>query len=372
MMAAPAIELGLELHILAEGPEVSAAAVSAFTEVGDYTDLPTLQAFVEGLDVMTFDHEHVPSAHLQALEAAGVNVQPPSKALTFAQDKLQMRRRMAELGLPNPAWAPVSSVEDIVAFGESTGWPVVVKTPRGGYDGKGVLFVRTPEDAAGAAEWFDDFSELLVEEGVQFSRELSALVARRPSGDIEAWDIAHTIQTNGVCDEVVVPAQDLDPQVAARAQEVARTIARELGVTGVLAVELFETPERGEGFVINELAMRPHNTGHWSMDGACTGQFEQHLRAVADLPLGSPERIADVAVMKNYFGATIEDTYSQLPEALQRAPKVKVHHYGKSVRPGRKIGHVNVIGRAEDLESLRTQARQAASLLAFGSVEPPQ
>ncbi len=370
MMCPPAVELGLELHILAEGPDVSAASASAFTSFGAGTDREAVRAFAAEVDVVTFDHEHVPQEILRALEAEGVSVQPPAAALLYAQDKLAMRRRMEELGLPNPAWAAVSSVEEITAFGERTGWPLVVKTPRGGYDGKGVLFVRSAAEASEAAPWFEDFDELLVEEGVTFSRELSALVARRPSGQIEAWDVAHTIQTNGVCDEVIVPAQNLDPSVAQRAQETARTIAAELGVTGVLAVELFETPGRGEGFVINELAMRPHNTGHWSMDGARTGQFEQHLRAVADLPLGSPERVCDVAVMKNYLGGTVEDTYSQLPAALQQAPTVKVHHYGKAVRPGRKIGHVNAIGRAADLESLLAQARQTASVLAFGTADP--
>lgn len=371
MMAAPAQELGLELHILAESPETSAANASAFASVGDYTDLETLRRFAAEVDVVTFDHEHVPSEHLRALQAEGVSVQPPPSALLYAQDKLEMRRKAEELGLPNPAWAAVRSVEEIRAFGEEHGWPAVVKTPRGGYDGKGVLFVRTPEEAAGAADWFGSFPELLVEEGVDFARELSALVARRPSGEVQAWDVAHTIQVDGVCDEVIVPAQGLDPETARKAQEAAVTLAERLGVTGVLAVELFETPGRGEGFVINELAMRPHNTGHWSMDGARTGQFEQHVRAVADLPLGSPERIVGAAVMKNYLGGSVENTYSQLAAALQHAPKVKVHHYGKSVRPGRKIGHVNALGGAEEVEELRRLARETAGILAFGSPDGP-
>ena len=361
MMAAPAAELGVPFRVLAEAQDSSAAQVAPHV-VGDHAELADLEAFARTVDVVTFDHEHVPTEHLRALESAGVAVRPCADALQYAQDKLLMREAVERLGLPNPEWSAVESLDEILAFGEAHGWPMILKTPRGGYDGKGVLFLRTAEDASRALPWFEDFPELLVEEGVDFSRELSSLVARRPSGETAAWDIAHTIQTDGVCDEVIVPAQDLDPAVAERAQQAALTIAETLGVTGVLAVELFETPGRGEGFVINELAMRPHNTGHWSMDGARTGQFEQHVRAVADLPLGSPERLAEVAVMKNYFGATVPETLSQLPAALQHAPTAKVHHYGKGVRSGRKIGHVNITGRAADLDALRASARDTPGI----------
>lgn len=288
MMAPVAVELGLELRVLAESPEVSAVAAVRTAPVGDYRDLDTLRAFSRQVDVLTFDHEHVPSEHLRTLIAEGVNVQPRPAALQHAQDKLVMRAAIDRLGLPNPSWVAVSSVTEIVRFADQNGWPVVLKTPRGGYDGKGVKVLASTGEAEAAAEWFDAMTPLLVEAKVDFSRELSALVARTPSGEAKAWAVVQSNQVDGVCDEVIAPAPDLAPEVATAAQRAALRIAEELGVTGTMAVELFETPGLGEGFLINELAMRPHNSGHWSMDGALTGQFEQHLRAVADLPLGDP------------------------------------------------------------------------------------
>ena len=369
MMAPEALNLGFELHILAEGPDVSAARSVPDAPVGDYKDLDTLRAFARGLDVMTFDHEHVPNEHLRTLIREGVNVQPRPAALIHAQDKLVMRAAIERLGLPNPAWAAVESVEELVGFGDRTGWPVVLKTPRGGYDGKGVRIVDDAAAAAGCADWFNG-SALLAEEKVAFSRELSALVARTPSGEAKAWPVAHTIQVDGVCDEVIAPAQELSAEVAEAAQQAALRLAEELGVTGVMAAELFETPGQGQGFVINELAMRPHNTGHWTMDGCVTSQFEQHLRAVLDLPLGDTAALGAVVVMKNYLGGANTDLFGAYPQALAAEPDVKVHGYGKSVRPGRKIGHVNVVGRhASDVDVLRTKAARVAAIIRDG-VDP--
>jgi len=367
MMAPAATALGFELRVLAEGDDVSAVSAVSSSPVGDYKDLQTLLDFAEGLDVMTFDHEHVPTAHLRALQDAGVNVQPGPDALVNAQDKLVMRAAIDRLELPNPAWASVPDVAALVSFGDETGWPVVLKMPRGGYDGKGVRVVASAEEAAGTAEWFAAMSPLLAEAKVEFTRELSALVARTPDGEARAWPVVHTIQVDGVCDEVIAPALDIPVEVAAAAEDAALRIAGELGVTGVLAVELFETPGTGAGFLINELAMRPHNTGHWTQDGSVTSQFEQHLRAVLNLPLGATDVLAPVVVMKNFLGGENEDLFSAFPLALASEPAAKVHCYGKSVRPGRKIGHVNLAGLSTaDVDSVRRRATMVANIIRDG------
>ncbi|MDO4919383.1 MAG: 5-(carboxyamino)imidazole ribonucleotide synthase [Kocuria sp.] len=374
MMAPAATALGVELRVLAESPEVSAVAAVPTAPVGDYTDLDTLRRFAAEVDVLTFDHEHVPTEHLRALEAHGVAVRPGPDALEHAQDKLVMRRAVAELGLPNPRWEEVHSPEQLVAFGERVGWPLILKTPRGGYDGKGVLKLDGPQEAGGgtAAEWFERAAAagsgqgLLAEEAVPFSRELSAMVARRPSGETVAWPVVESIQVAGVCDEVIAPAPGLDPEVARAAQDAAVRLAQELGVTGVMAVELFETPGTETGFAVNELAMRPHNSGHWSMDGSVTGQFEQHLRAVLDWPLGRTEVLAGAAVMKNVLGGENEDLFSAYPLAMAAEPRAKIHTYGKAVRPGRKVGHVNAVGGAHEVERLRRIATRAALVLRDG------
>ncbi|WP_017198672.1 5-(carboxyamino)imidazole ribonucleotide synthase [Arthrobacter sp. M2012083] len=367
MMAPPATALGFELRVLAEGEDVSAVAAVATAPIGDYKDLDALLEFSKGLDVLTFDHEHVPTEHLQALLDAGVNVQPGPDALVNAQDKLVMRAAIDRLGLPNPEWSAVNSVEDLVSFGDRIGWPVVLKTPRGGYDGKGVRIVDSADDAAETADWFQAMSPLLAEAKVDFSRELSALVARSPSGESRAWPVVHTIQVDGVCDEVIAPAQNISVEVAAAAEEAALRIANELGVTGVMAAELFETPGVGAGFLINELAMRPHNTGHWTQDGSITSQFEQHLRAVLDLPLGATDALAPVVVMKNFLGGDNQDLFKAFPMALAFEPAAKVHSYGKSVRPGRKIGHVNLVGSSvSDVDSVRQRATAVANIIRDG------
>ncbi|MEJ1179095.1 5-(carboxyamino)imidazole ribonucleotide synthase [Pseudarthrobacter sp. NPDC055928] len=369
MMAPAATALGFELRVLAEAEDVSAVSAVATSPVGDYKDLQTLLDFAEGLDVMTFDHEHVPTDHLRELISAGVNVQPGPDALVNAQDKLVMRAAIDRLELPNPAWAAVTDVAGLVDFGDEIGWPVVLKMPRGGYDGKGVRIIDSPDEAADAAPWFEAMSPLLAEAKVDFSRELSALVARTPDGQARAWPVAHTIQVDGVCDEVIAPALDIALDVAAAAEEAALRIAGELGVTGVMAVELFETPGSGAGFLINELAMRPHNTGHWTQDGSVTSQFEQHLRAVLNLPLGATDVLGPVIVMKNFLGGDNQDLFSAFPAALASEPAAKVHCYGKSVRPGRKIGHVNLAGASTDeVDSVRQRAARVAAIIRDGRV----
>jgi 5-(carboxyamino)imidazole ribonucleotide synthase len=363
MMQPPAVALGLRLRVLATDPDDAAAQVVPAAEVGDHRDAAAVTAFARGCDVLTFDHEHVPAAILEKLEADGVPVRPGSAALAHAQDKALMRERLTALGVPCPAWRVVADAGELSAFGDEAGWPVVVKTPRGGYDGKGVAVVRSPDDEAALArvrDWWRD-GPLLAEELVEFRRELAVLVARSPSGQAAAWPVVETVQRDGVCREVVAPAPDLDEDVATRAVEVGLRIAGALDVTGVLAVEMFEIAGPA-GVLVNELAMRPHNSGHWTIEGAVTSQFEQHLRAVLDLPLGDPRPRDRWSVMVNVLGGEHPDLYRSYLHVMARDPGVKVHLYGKGVRPGRKIGHVTVCG--DDLESLLERARHAADFIA--------
>ena len=354
MMAEPAAALGIPLRLLAEAPGVSAAQVIPDHVVGDYTDLAILREVTAGCEVVTFDHEHVPTDHLHALES-DLAVRPGPDALVHAQDKGVMRARLAELGVPCPRNALVSSVADVADFG----FPCVLKTTRGGYDGKGVWFVDGPEACAAA---FQSGASILAEERVDFRRELSALVARSPSGQVAAWPVVASTQRDGICHEVIAPAPDLDPDLAVQAQQIAMRVAGELGVSGVLAVELFET--RDKRILVNELAMRPHNTGHWSQDGSVTSQFENHLRAVLDLPLGAPDVRARWTVMVNILGGARQTghLYDGFPHAMARDPRLRVHLYGKELRPGRKVGHVNAYG--DDLDDCLERARHAAAWFA--------
>jgi 5-(carboxyamino)imidazole ribonucleotide synthase len=360
MMAEPAAAMGIPLRLLAEAPGVAAAQVIPDHTVGDYTDLPTLRRLVDGCRVITFDHEHVPTGHLHALERGGTAVRPGPDALVHAQDKVVMREALAGLGVPVPRFRVVADAGEAADFG----FPCVLKTSRGGYDGKGVWFVRTPDEAAPAfAAAGANAVRILAEEQVEFRRELSALVARSPSGQAAAYPVVESVQRDGICAEVVAPAPGLSDGLATGAQELALRIARELDVTGILAVELFETVDGR--ILVNELAMRPHNTGHWTQDGAVTSQFENHLRAVLDLPLGSPVARAPWTVMVNILGGPADSggrLYDGYPHALARDPRLRVHLYGKEPRPGRKVGHVNAYG--DDLPECLERARHAAAWFA--------
>ena len=358
MMQQAAIGLGVPLSLLAESGDAAAAQVVPATTVGDYRDLDTLRAWAADCTVVTFDHEHVPSGHLDELMAAGRVCRPTPGALVHAQDKAVMRARLRQLDLPCPRNAVVESGTDIDAFARAgRGYPVVVKATRGGYDGRGVWFVDTATAAEALVTHEAAGMPLLVEERVDFVRELSAVVARSPSGQLAAYPVVQSVQRDGICVEVVAPAPGLAPELAMRAQSVAMRIAAELDVTGILAVELFET---GDGrILVNELAMRPHNTGHWSIDAAQTSQFENHLRAVLDLPLGSPAARARWSVMVNILGGSAPTLYDGYPHVLARDPAMRVHLYGKSVRPGRKVGHVTAYG--DDLDDLLERARHAAA-----------
>ncbi|MEV1332279.1 5-(carboxyamino)imidazole ribonucleotide synthase [Micromonospora costi] len=364
-----AIALGQSLHVLALAPDDGAALVAADVQYGDHTDLAALRTFAKGCDVVTFDHEHVPNEHLRTLAADGATVYPPADALRYAQDKRAMRERLTELGAPVPAWRPVGEPDDLVTFGAEVGWPVVLKAARGGYDGRGVWMVT---DAAHAAELARTLlaggTELIVEERVPLRRELAVQVARSPFGQVAAYPVVETVQVDGICVEVLAPAPDLPEDLALAAQQLAIDLATSLGVVGLLAVELFEVVDASgrPGIVVNELAMRPHNSGHWTIEGARTSQFEQHLRAVLDYPMGDTSLAAPVVVMANVLGGepggiSIDE---RLHHLFAAEPGAKVHLYGKQVRPGRKIGHVTVLG--DDLDDVRARAARAARWLREG------
>ncbi|MEW2632723.1 5-(carboxyamino)imidazole ribonucleotide synthase [Streptomyces sp. NPDC048389] len=355
------IPLGLKFKLLSDTPQDSAAQVVSDVVVGDYRDLDTLVEFARGCDVITFDHEHVPYEHLRALEAQGITVRPGPEALVHAQDKGVMRTRLMEIGVPCPRHRIVADPADVTAFAaEVGGFPVILKTVQGGYDGKGVWFVRTEEDAAAP---FKAGVPVLAEEKVDFRRELAANVVRSPHGQAVAYPVVESQQVDGVCDTVIAPAPDLDPELAGQAQELALRIAKELGVVGHLAVELFETVDAdGTGrILVNELAMRPHNSGHWTQDGAVTSQFANHVRAVLDLPLGDPRPRAGWTVMCNVLGGDYPDMYAAYLHCMARDPQLKIHMYGKDVKPGRKVGHVNAYG--DDLADALERARHAAGYL---------
>ncbi|MFJ7250807.1 5-(carboxyamino)imidazole ribonucleotide synthase [Kitasatospora sp. NPDC098652] len=369
------IPLGVRFKLLADTPQDSAAQVVSDVVLGDYRDLDTLRRFAAGCDVITFDHEHVPTEHLRALEADGIAVRPGPEALVNAQDKGVMRAKLDSIGVPCPRHRIVADPADVTAFanelkagrGEALsaeggggrragGYPVVLKTVRGGYDGKGVWVVDDEQEAQAP---FLAGVPVLAEEKVDFVRELAANVVRSPSGQAVAYPVVESVQENGVCAEVTAPAPDLDPALSDEAQQLALRIAGDLGIVGHLAVELFQT--RDGRILVNELAMRPHNSGHWTQDGAATSQFENHLRAVLDLPLGDPRPRAKWTVMVNVLGGEYPDMYHAFLHCMARDPGLRIHMYGKDVKPGRKVGHVNVFG--DDLDDVRERARHAAAYL---------
>lgn len=379
MMQQAGIELGLTVRLLAGSTGASAAQATADVWLGEYTDESVVRQVSTGADAVTFDHEHVPNDYLEGLIADGVNVQPQPSALINAQDKLVMRQRMREIGAPVPPFLAVETVADATGFWDATGGAVCLKARRGGYDGKGVWFPESREDLAALVE--DLLAEgvpLMAEKKVHLVRELSAMVARTPSGEIASWPVVESVQADGICYLAVSPApaeSEGQRRVVDQAYELARQVAAELGVTGVLAVELFETvDEAGQPeIIVNELAMRPHNTGHWTQDGCVTSQFEQHLRAVLDRPLGSTAALTATTVMANVLGDDTADPempmHRRMDEVWRRFPEAKIHLYGKDWRPRRKIGHVNMslpLGREatpDAVEALRRDARLASDFL---------
>jgi 5-(carboxyamino)imidazole ribonucleotide synthase len=369
-----AISLGQSLRVLALTPDDGAALVAADVQYGDHTDLAALRTFAKGCEVVTFDHEHVPTDHIRALTDEGVKLFPPADALVHAQDKQAMRERLGALGAPNPRWRPVASPAELVSFGDEVGWPVVLKAARGGYDGRGVWPATDPASAIELAQTLlAGGTKLIVEERVALRRELAVQVARSPFGQVASYPVVETVQRDGICVEVLAPAPGLAEELAVTAQQLAIDLATALGVVGLLAVELFEVGDSaapgGSRLVVNELAMRPHNSGHWTIEGARTSQFEQHLRAVLDYPMGDTSLTAPVVVMANVLGGRPGGmpVDERLHHLFAAEPTARVHLYGKQVRPGRKIGHVTVLG--DDLDEVRARAARAARWLRDGTPE---
>ena len=329
MMVAPATELGINLKVLAAIPTDSAAFLNSAI-VGDFRDLETVRNFAQGCDLLTFEHELIPLSIITTLESEGVRVYPPSKAFQYSQDKAKMREKLS--GFPSPKWRVITSASEVDSF------PVIAKSISGGYDGRGVWKINSSEELATLVQ---TVPRLLIEELIDFDYEIAVMVARSPHGQAATWAPTETIQRDGICTMTISPGQRLSARAQQAAQKLALEIAQEIELVGVMAVELFV---KGEDFYINELALRPHNSGHWTIEGSVTSQFEQHLRAITDLPLGDTAMSAPVAVMGNILGGDKSDMYRPYLHLMARTPALKFHHYAKQVRPGRKVGHVTLVG----------------------------
>ena len=341
MSAAPATALGVDLLLLAQSPNDSGAQVANY-EIGDYRDLAAVREFAQKCDLITFEHELIPISIIRALESEGVKFYPTSESFLFSQDKAAMRERVAKY--PAPKWQVVTDASEVTDF------PVIAKAISGGYDGRGVWKVNSSSELS---ELLAQTPKLLIEELIDFDFEISVMVARSPHGQAATWAPTQTIQSDGICTMTIAPAQ-LATELSLNAQEMALNIAADIKLVGVMAVEIFV---KGSNLFINELAMRPHNSGHWTIEGSATSQFEQHLRAILDLPLGDTAMVADFAVMGNVLGGEKADMYRPYLHLMARTPKLKIHQYRKEVKPGRKIGHVTLIG--ENLVELTTEVQHA-------------
>ncbi|CAB4667194.1 unannotated protein [freshwater metagenome] len=348
MMAVPANDLGIDFKVFAAIPNDSAAQVTHFV-LGDYTDVDSVLAFAKNCDVLTFEHELVPQSVIKAVEAAGIKVYPKSESFTFSQDKLEMRKKVAELGLPNPKWQKYQGGKSEIDF------PLIAKLPAGGYDGRGVYVINSEEELL---ELHGKTGTLLLEEKLNFDYEISVMVARSPHNQAATWPATLTIQSDGICTSTITPVPDLSEVLSEKVQAAALEIAAGISLVGVMAVEMFII---GENFYINELALRPHNSGHWGIEGSLTSQFEQHLRAILDLPLGDTAMRDKFAVMGNVLGGPKSDMYRPYLHLMARTPGLKFHQYGKEVKPGRKIGHVTMCG--ENLLQLREEVAHAVDYM---------
>jgi 5-(carboxyamino)imidazole ribonucleotide synthase len=347
MSVAPATALGITLKLFAQSKNDSAAQICDHV-VGDYKDLKEVLNFSRQCDVVTFEHELVPLSVIKGLEAEGIRVYPSSSSFVYSQDKGAMRAFLSDL--PSPEWSVIDRVEQVETF------PVMAKAISGGYDGRGIWRISS---RAMLDEVIENNPQLLIEELIDFDSEIAVMVARSPHGQVSTWAVTETVQENGICVRTIAPAHSATPLVAEKAASLAIVIAQRVGLVGVMAVEFFV---RGEDVFINELAMRPHNSGHWTIEGAVTSQFEQHLRAVLDLPLGETTMRADFVVMGNILGGDKTDMYRPYLHLMARNPELKIHQYMKEVRPGRKIGHVTALGKdLLHLEELIEHARDYMS-----------
>jgi 5-(carboxyamino)imidazole ribonucleotide synthase len=349
------LPLDLELSVLAAGPADAAVRAGAPAMVGDHRELDVLRRFAAGVDVVTFEFEGLAPEHLQALEAEGHRLVPGPAAKLFAQDKLHQRRELAAAGFPVPPFAAARRAEEVAAFADAHGWPIVLKAPRGGYDGRGVEVAADLQAAMAFIAGLPDGA--LLEPALRIERELAVQVARTSDGRTAVFPVVETVQREAMLRELICPAE-LPAALAEEAIELARRIVTHIGATGIAAVELFLTPD---GLQVNELALRPHNSGHHTIEATVTSQFEQHLRAALDWPLGSTALRAPAAVTVNVIGPDDgSDPRSRVAAALA-VEGAHLHLYGKEARPGRKLGHVTALG--PDAATARAIAWRAADIL---------
>jgi len=345
MMLAPAAALGIDLITLAKSSEDSAAQSSPHV-IGDFRDLDVVRQFAKSCDLVTFEHELIPISIIRTLENEGIKFQPNSNSFQYSQDKALMREKLAHL--PNPKWQVVTEAID-------WSYPAIAKSISGGYDGRGVWKVNSKPELA---ELLKEVPTLLLEELIEFDFEIAVMVARSAHGQAATWSPTRTVQRDGICIETVTPVPEFNEAQAERAQALALQIADEIKLVGVMAVEMFV---KGDQLFINELALRPHNSGHWTIEGSVTSQFEQHLRAVLDLPLGDTTLTSKWAVMGNILGGSKSDMYRPYLHLMARTPALKFHYYRKEVRPGRKLGHVTITGT--NLLELRQEVDHALAYL---------
>jgi 5-(carboxyamino)imidazole ribonucleotide synthase len=364
MLQPPAVALGVQLRVLATDPRECALQVIPDAVVVPNIDADAMAKVSAGAAALTFEHEHVEAQWLEPLNAAGVAIRPHISALHLARDKAALRLRLSELNVPQPKWAVVDDEAAAAKFGDHIGWPFVLKPSRGGYDGRGVFVVSSPEDVKSVMQQpVREGALWLAEEFVEFAREVAAQVARSPQGQAVAYPLVRTLQRDGMCAEVVAPCPDSDSELATEATQLALALARDIDAVGMLAVEMYVVIDSvgAERLLVNEIALRPHNSGHWSIDGAVTSQFENHLRAVLDLPLGDPTALAPYAVMVNVIGADADNLHYALLHCQAREPQARIHIYGKEIRPGRKVGHVTLLG--DSVEPLLERARHIAAYM---------
>lgn len=358
MMAQAAIPLDIRIVLLAADANDGAAQVVPNVIVGAPDDPRALTELARHCDVITFDHELVPPDVLADLERQGHQVWPSSSSMALAQNKRRQRRELSDAGFPVPPFAHLDRFEDIAEFGDRHGWPLVIKASRGGYDGRGVWIATSRAEAVTIWEGAQDSGTvMLAEQLLPLNLELAVLVARRPSGEMVVYPPVETVQRKGICRELRVPA-NVSATLGEDAVRIAREIAKMIGIVGIMAIEFFVSDGK---LYVNELAPRPHNSGHWTIEGAVTSQFEQHLRAVLDLPLGDTKPTGDAIATINLLGDGEEhDPRNRLGEALAGIDG-HVHFYGKEARPGRKIGHVTAV--ADSIEHAQACAQQMVDAL---------
>ena len=334
MLAMAAAQLGYRCHVLDPIEDGPAAQVSAGFTRAAYDDIEALREFGRRVDVATYEFENLPVA---ALDTLGEKLRPSTRSLTIAQDRAREKAFIERCGARATRWRAVSSLDEVRAATAELGTPIVLKTRRYGYDGKGQAWIRSPGDAEAAWRAIGE-EPAIAEAGVDFLAEFSVVIARWADGRHALWDSPENEHGEGILRRSTVPCSDSVTPLVAEARKAAIGIAEALGHIGVLTVEFFASRD---GPLVNEIAPRVHNSGHWTIEGAVTSQFEQHIRAICDLPPGSTGLVSAGATMDNLIGDDVESWPDLVAES-----GVHLHLYGKGeARPGRKMGHVTRVQR---------------------------